>query len=81
MLYFAIMAGVNLTQAQEKLDEALAALSRAMEAEAYSIQTGAGARSVNRSGVDALQRQVVFWDRMVKRLSSGGMRITRMVSR
>lgn len=66
------MAGITLVQAEEKLSEALGAISAVMTGQEYRI----GNRALTRADLDALQRAVVFWDSQVKRLTGGGMRIS-----
>lgn len=61
------MAGITLAQAQVNLDNANAALAKAMEAEGWSE----GGRSVNRN-LESLEKSVAKWDRIVKRLSGNG---------
>lgn len=61
------MAGLSLVQAQTNLDNANAALAKAMEAESWSE----GGRSVSRN-LEALEKSVSKWERQVKRLTSGG---------
>lgn len=69
---------ITLAQAQEKLDNAMDALDKAMEAESYSIGSGTGSRSQSRADVEALQRVVTYWENRVNRLTnnpSGGIRV------
>ena len=69
------MAGLTLAQAQANLTAANAALLKAMDVAAYTISGGSGSRSKTNQNIDALQRQVEYWDGQVKKLSRGGMRI------
>lgn len=63
------MAGITLAQAQAGLAKALTALDAALDAESYSISSGASSRSRSLR-IDACQRTVEFWDQKVKELES-----------
>jgi hypothetical protein len=67
------VSGITLADAEEKLAEALAAVSAVMGGQEYRI----GNRWLTRADLDSLQKAVVFWDGQAKRLSrGGGIRIT-----
>jgi hypothetical protein len=62
------MAGITLAQAQTMLTASIAALTAAMSVKSYTIST----RSKTNPEVDALQRQVEYWEAKVKELTRGG---------
>ena len=62
------MAGITLDQAETKLSYWLAELEKAAT-EKYSIQTGGGARTVERS-LEQAGKQVDYWDKKVQKLSA-----------
>lgn len=66
------MAGITLTQAQAKLDLWMAADDAIATGQEYSI----GARRLTRADAAAVDAKIEKWDRMVKRLSRGGIQIT-----
>ena len=66
------MAGITLAQAETKLSEALEAHEKALAAESYRSPDGTQA---SRS-VEATERAIDYWNKMVVRLSRGGIRIT-----
>ncbi|MDP2688981.1 MAG: DUF6148 family protein [Deltaproteobacteria bacterium] len=65
------MAGITLTQAQAHLDEWLAADLAVSKGQAYSI----GGRSLSRADAATIRENIEFWDRQVKRLSRGGIKV------
>lgn len=71
------MAGITLTQAEENLTEALAALSTARKSASYSI----GGRSISHQELKSLQNDVIFWNKIVNELSDSneGIIISQMV--
>lgn len=68
------MAGITLADAESKLALAMAAYEKALEAESYSISAGSSSRSVTRD-LSKLEKAVEFWDKRVKALSVGGIRV------
>jgi len=66
------MPGITKQQAQAKLDEWLAADTKVAEAQAMSKSgrsyTGPDAKTVNEN--------IAYWNKQVKRLSRGGIRVT-----
>lgn len=68
------MSGLTLTQAQENLDAANAAYTRALNVKSYSVE---GSRAKVNHDIDKLLDQVKYWQKEVDRLSSGrgGIRI------
>lgn len=69
------MAGVTLAIAQENLTKANDAYQRALEGQGYSMSSGTTSRSFQRQSVDALLRQVQYWQNQVNVLSGRGSRI------
>ena len=65
------MAGITLAQAEAKLAEWLAADTAVASGQAYSIS----GRSLNRANAREIRENIVFWDKQVKRLTRGGIRI------
>ena len=65
------MAGITQAQAQAHLDEWLTADLAVSKGQAYSI----GGRSLSRADADTIRSNIEFWDRQVKRLSRGGIKI------
>lgn len=64
------MAGITLDQAQQKLDNALAALDQAMATKRVARGSQAGNREVMQQDVTQLQNAVDYWDRKVKILTA-----------
>lgn len=69
------MAGITLAQAETQLANWLTALERISSNQSYSISTGGGSRTVQRADLADVQAQVDYWDRQVKRLTRGGIRV------
>jgi hypothetical protein len=69
------MAGITLDQAQTQLNNWLAAIERISVGQSYSITTGEGSRTLTRADLGDAQKQVEYWDRQVKRLTRGGIRV------
>lgn len=67
------MAGITLAQAQAQLDTWLAASTAVAAGQSYSI----GSRSLTRTNSMEIQQQIDYWDKKVRKLTSGrsGMRI------
>lgn len=65
------MAGITLAQAEAKLAEWLAADTAVTSGQAYSIS----GRSLTRSNAREIRENIIFWDKQVKRLARGGIRI------
>lgn len=59
------MAGIDLATAQTQLDAALAALTRARQNASYSIAN----RSYTQQSLDALQKDVDYWNNKVIELT------------
>jgi len=64
------MAGITLAQAQAQLDVWIAASTAVASGQEYEIDTGNGRRKLRRADADSIQKQIVFWDGWVKRLST-----------
>lgn len=65
----ASMAGITLEVAQAQLDLWLAASSAVASGQEYEIDTGNGRRRLKRADAAEIQKNLLFWDRQVKRLS------------
>jgi len=66
------MAGITQAQADAQLVQWLAALDKlSTGGQSYSI----GGRSLTRADLSAVQDQVEFWDKQVRKLSRGGIKI------
>lgn len=65
------MAGITQAQAQAHLDEWLAADLAVSKGQAYSI----GGRSLSRADAATIRENIEFWDRQIKRLSRGGIKV------
>lgn len=65
------MAGITQAQAQSHLDEWLAADFAVSKGQAYSI----GGRTLSRADAATIRANIEFWDRQVKRLSRGGIKV------
>lgn len=76
------MAGITLAQAEAKLQMWLDAMDAvATGGQSYTINTGGGSRQMTRANLAEIQNQVEYWDRTVKRLSRGGLRVRGVVPR
>lgn len=62
------MALFTLSQAQEQLDAAVAALSLARQG-GYSISTGTGSRASTPASVEAILKDIAYWRAEVERLA------------
>lgn len=69
------MPGITLENANTQLAVWLAALEKIAASQSYTISTGTGTRSLTRANLAEVQKQVEFWDRQVKRLNRGGIRV------
>ena len=69
------MVGITLVQAETQLTAWLNASSAVAQGQSYSISTESGSRSLTRANANEIMQQVQFWDRQVKRLSRGGIRV------
>lgn len=65
------MAGITLAQAKAKLATWLEAEDAVATGQSYSID----GRTLSRTDADTIDRMVEKWDRRVKRLSRGGIRV------
>ena len=66
------MTGITLAVAQEKLDGWLAAEDKLMAGQSYSIN----GRTLTRVNLAEVRDAIDSWDRRVKRLTRGGIRIS-----
>jgi len=69
------MNGITLEQAEAQLTAWLNASAAVAQGQSYSISTESGSRSLTRANANEIMQQIEFWDRMVKRLSRGGIRV------
>lgn len=69
------MAGITLAQAEAKLALWMDAMDKVASSQSYSI----AGRSLSRANLSDIQAQIEFWDKQVKRLSAGGIRVKRGV--
>ena len=68
--------GITLAEAQTALVEAIAARSALMNgAKSYRISAGGIERQVTREDLPNLDKDIIFWELRVRRLSSGGIRM------
>tara|TARA_Y100000310_G_scaffold342185_1_gene444179 strand:+ start:1853 stop:2068 length:216 start_codon:yes stop_codon:yes gene_type:complete len=65
------MAGITLSNAETQLSQWLDALTAISTSQSYSI----GGRSLTRANLSDVEKQVEFWDKKVKNLSRGGIRV------
>ena len=65
------MAGITLVQAETQLTSWLAADTAVATGQSYSI----GGRSLTRANAKEIRDNITFWDKHVKRLTRGGIRI------
>ena len=66
------MAGITITQAEAQLATWLAADTAVATGQAYAI----GGRSLTRANAREIRENIVFWDKQVKRLTRGGIKVT-----
>lgn len=65
------MAGITLAEAEAKLAIWMAADDKVASGQSYSI----GGRSLSRADAKMIQENIKFWDRKVKELTDGGIRV------
>jgi len=65
------MAGITLAQAQTQLSNWIAASTNVAAGQSYSI----AGRSMTRVDTAEIQKQIIYWDRQVKRLTRGGISV------
>jgi len=66
------MAGITLAHAEAKLTLWMAADDAVTTSQAYII----GGRNLTRANAKEIRENIVFWDKQVKRLTRGGIRVT-----
>lgn len=66
------MVGITVSQAETQLAAWIAADEAVASGQAYSI----GNRSLTRANAKEIRENIVFWDKQVKRLTRGGIRVT-----
>lgn len=65
------MAGITLAQAEAKLSTWMDALDAVATNQSYSI----GDRTLTRANLADVQDQVEFWDKKVRELTDGGIKV------
>ncbi|MBI3582384.1 MAG: hypothetical protein HY096_00355 [Nitrospinae bacterium] len=65
------MAGITLSDAQTQLANWLTASTKVAAGQSYSI----AGRTVTRADSEQIRKQIIYWDRQVKRLTKGGITI------
>lgn len=65
------MAGITLAEAETKLALWMEADDKVASGQSYSI----GGRSLSRADAKMIQENIKFWDRKVKELSDGGIKV------
>jgi len=65
------MVGITLAQAETQLAAWLEADTAVASGQAYSV----GGRSLTRANAKEIRDNIVFWDKQVKRLTRGGLRV------
>lgn len=68
------MAGITLTNAETQLANWLTASTKVAQGQSYSI----AGRALTRADAESIRKQIIFWDRQVKRLTKGGITIKRV---
>lgn len=66
-----LVAGITFADAQAHLDEWMAADLAVAKGQSYTI----AGRSLTRADAEDIRANIEFWDRQVKRLSRGGIKI------
>ncbi|OGL47857.1 MAG: hypothetical protein A2W05_07765 [Candidatus Schekmanbacteria bacterium RBG_16_38_10] len=62
---------MTLTDAQTQLANWLTASTKVAQGQSYSIS----GRAVTRADAEEIRKQIIYWDRQVKRLTKGGITI------
>lgn len=65
------MAGITVAEAEAKLALWMEADDKVASGQSYSI----GGRSLSRADAKMIQENIKFWDRKVKELSDGGIKV------
>jgi len=65
------MAGITLGEAETKLALWMEADDKVASGQSYSI----GGRSLSRADAKMIQENIKFWDRKVKELTDGGIKV------
>ena len=73
------MPGITLDQAETQLSFWIAADQVVAKGQSYQIDTGEHKRSVTRADAIEIRKNIIYWNRMVDRLSQGGIRIRGVV--
>ena len=67
-----LMAGITLSQAETQLALCMAADTAVATSQSYNM----GGRALTRADAKEIRENIVFWDKQVKRLTRGGIRVT-----
>ena len=73
------MPGITLEQAETQLSSWIAADQAVAKGQSYQLDTGEHKRSVTRADAIEIRKNIIYWNRMVDRLSQGGIRIRGVV--
>jgi len=71
--------GITLEQAETQLSSWIAADQAVAKGQSYQLDTGEHKRSVTRADAIEIRKNIIYWNRMVDRLSQGGIRIRGVV--
>jgi len=69
------MPGLTAVQAQQQLDNWLRANLAVSQGQSYTIATESGSRTLTRANAGEILKQIEFWDKQLKRLARGGIRM------
>ena len=69
------MPGITLEQAETQLASWIAADQAVAKGQSYQLDTGEYKRSLTRADAPEIRKNLIYWNRMVDRLSRGGIGI------
>lgn len=69
------MSGITKVMAEQQLGIWLKANGAVSEGQSYTIATESGSRTLTRANAGDILKQIEFWDKQLKRLSRGGIRM------
>ncbi len=73
------MPAITFEQAETQLASWIAADQAVAKGQSYQFDTGEHKRSVTRADAVEIRKNIIYWNRMVDRLSQGGIRIRGVV--
>ncbi len=73
------MPGITLEQAETQLASWIAADQAVAKGQSYQVDTGEHKRSVTRADAVEIRKNIIYWNRMVERLSRRGIRVRGVV--